>query len=264
MCLILLAFRAHERYPLIVAANRDEHHHRPAAAAAYWDDHPQIYGGRDLEKGGTWMGITRTGRFAAITNYRDGLPAPAAPRSRGALVSGFLTGEHTAQDFAGAIAPVQDQYGGFGLIAGDMDTLMFCSNRGASASAVTPGIHGLSNHLLDTPWPKIRRGTAVLQTALASPDEAALAAALFDMLGDRTAADDKLLPDTGVPRQRERELSPAFICGEHYGTRTSTVMLVQASGDVLFHEKRYGPDGLALDESAARFTLITGAGSATG
>ena len=263
MCLILLAFRAHECYPLIVAANRDEHHHRPAAAAAFWDDHPQLYGGRDLEKGGTWMGITRTGRFAAITNYRDGQPAPAAPRSRGALVSGFLTGARAAQDFAGAIAPAQDQYGGFGLLAGNLEALVFCSNRGASATTVAPGIHGLSNHLLDTPWPKIRRGTAALHAALAGADEATLAAALFDVLGDRTAADDIHLPDTGIPRQRERELSAAFICGEHYGTRTSTVMLVHASGDVLFHEKRYGPNGLALDENATRFSLAAGAGPAT-
>lgn len=264
MCLILLAFRAHEHYPLVVAANRDEHHHRPAAAAAFWDDHPQIYGGRDLEKGGTWMGITRAGRFAAVTNYREGQPAPAAPRSRGALVSGFLTGECAAQDFAGAIAPAQDQYGGFGLLAGNLESLAFYSNRGASATAVAPGIHGLSNHLLDTPWPKIRRGTAVLHAALTSTDEAALVTALFDALGDRTAADDSHLPVTGIPRQRERELSPAFICGEHYGTRASTVMLVHASGDVLFHEKRYGPNGLALDENAARFSLAGEISSATG
>lgn len=264
MCLILLAFRAHERYPLVVAANRDEHHHRPAAVAAFWDDHPQIYGGRDLEKGGTWMGITRTGRFAAVTNYRDGQPAPAAPRSRGALVSGFLTGNRAAQDFVGVIAPVQDQYGGFGLLAGNLESLAFYSNRGASATIVAPGIHGLSNHLLDTPWPKIRRGTAALHAALTSTDEETLATTLFNVLGDRTAADDTHLPDTGIPRQRERELSPAFICGEYYGTRTSTVMLVQASGEVLFHEKCYGPNGLALDENATRFTLAAGVGAATG
>ena len=264
MCLILLAFRVHERYPLIVAANRDEHHHRPAAAAAFWSDHPQIYGGRDLEKGGTWMGITRAGRFAAITNYRDGQPAPAAPRSRGDLVSGFLTGDRTAQDFVGKIVPAQNQYGGFGLLAGDLESLAFYSNRGASAVAVTPGIHGLSNHLLDTSWPKIRRGTAALHAALADADETALAATLFDVLGDRTAADDAHLPDTGIPRQRERELSPAFICGEHYGTRSSTVLLVHASGEVLFHEKRYGPNGLALNENATRFSLAAGVGAATG
>ncbi len=264
MCLILLAFRAHARFPLIVAANRDENHLRPAAAAAFWEDHPQIYGGRDLEKGGTWMGITRAGRFAAITNYRDGLPVPAAPRSRGALVSGFLTEDQAAEDFVGSITPAQDQYGGFGLLAGDLESLVFCSNRGASITTVAPGIHGLSNHLLDTPWPKIRRGTAALRAALDIYDESALTVALFDVLGDRTAADSPHLPDTGIPRQRERELSPAFICGELYGTRTSTVMLVHDTGEVLFHEKRYGPNGLALDENAARFSLAAGVGSATG
>ena len=264
MCLILLAFRVHEHYPLIVAANRDEHHHRPAAAAAFWEDHPQLYGGRDLEKSGTWMGITRTGRFAAITNYRDGQPAPAAPRSRGALVSGFLTGDRAAQDFIGEISPAQDQYGGFGLLAGNLEALMFYSNRGAPATTVAPGIHGLSNHLLDTPWPKIRHGAAALQTALTGIDESAMVSTLFDALGDRTAADDARLPATGIPQQRERELSPAFICGEHYGTRSSTVLLVHSSGDVLFHEKRYGPNGLALDENATRFSLAAGVTATAG
>ena len=150
------------------------------------------------------------------------------------------------------------------MLAGDLESLAFYSNRGASAVAVTSGIHGLSNHLLDTPWPKIRRGTAALHAALTSTDEKALATALFNVLGDRTAADDTHLPDTGIPRQRERELSPAFICGEHYGTRSSTVLLVHASGEVLFHEKRYGPNGLALNENATRFSLAAGVGAATG
>ncbi len=259
MCLILLAFRTHPHYPLIVAANRDEHHQRPAAAATFWEDHPQLYGGRDLEKGGTWMGITRAGRFAAITNYREGSPAPAAPRSRGALVGDFLTGDHTAQDFAGSIAPALDQYGGFSLLAGNLQALMCYSNRGTAATAVTPGIHGLSNHLLDTPWPKIRRGTAALHSALASANETAMVQKLFAALSERTAAADAQLPATGIPQQRERELSPAFICEERYGTRTSTVLLVQASGEVLFHEKRYGPNGLALDEQAQRFALAASA-----
>ncbi len=262
MCLILLAWRAHPEYPLIFAGNRDEAYDRPSAAADFWKDSADIFGGRDLEKGGTWLGLARSGRFAAVTNYRDGRARKAAPLSRGELTAGFLRGSSEPRAYLESIAPRAGEYGGFSLLVGDLDRLCYLSNRGNGIEDLAPGVHGLSNHLLDTPWPKIRRGTATLQAALASPDEAALAAALFDMLGDRTAADDRQLPDTGVPRQRERELSPAFICGEHYGTRTSTVMLVQASGDVLFHEKRYGPNGLALDESAARFTLI--AGSATG
>lgn len=258
MCLILFAFKAHAHYPLIVAANRDEHYRRPAAAAAFWDDHPQIYGGRDLEKGGTWMGITRSGRFAAVTNFREGQPAPVAPRSRGELVSEFLTGIHGAQDFVSEIAPAKNQYGGFGLLVGNPQSLVFYSNRGRSADAVSPGIHGLSNHLLDTPWPKIRRGTATMTAALAGTREDTLVADLFRLLADRTPADDDDLPDTGIDRQRERDLSSAFICGEHYGTRTSTVMLVHASGRVVFHEKRYGQSGQALDENAARFLLAGG------
>ena len=257
MCLILFGFRAHWQYPLVVAANRDEHHGRAAAPAAFWSDHTDVYGGRDLEKGGSWMGIPRRGRFAAITNFREGPPGPAAPRSRGALVSGFLTGNATTQDFVTAMVPTQSDYAGFGMIIGDLESLLYCTNRGPAATTITPGVHGLSNHLLDAPWPKIRRGTMALDAALAHPDESTIEALLFAALADRTPGNDADLPDTGIALQRERQLSPAFICGAEYGTRASTVLLAHASGTVLFHEKRYGPNGQALDEHAARFSLST-------
>lgn len=255
MCLILFSFRAHRHFPLVVAANRDEHHSRPAAAAGFWADHPDVYAGRDLEKGGTWMGINTNGRFAAITNYREGLAGPAALRSRGELVSGFLTGDEPAAAFFSKTAQSADDYNPFSMIAGDLAALSFYSNRGNGITPVTPGIHGLSNHLLDTPWPKVVSGTAAVAATrdLDDPDE--ISAMLFELLAERKSAQDPELPDTGVSRQRERELSPPFISGEHYGTRTSTVLLVHASGDVFVHEKRFGPHGAPLGADARAFRL---------
>jgi uncharacterized protein with NRDE domain len=255
MCLILLSFRAHRHFPLVVAANRDEHYSRPAAPAAFWDDHPEIYGGRDLEKGGTWMGLHSVGRFAAITNYREGKPGAAAPRSRGELVKGFLTGSDSAETYFRAAAAHNAAYNPYSMIAGDLDGLSFYSNRIPQAQSVAPGVHGLSNHLLDTPWPKVTAGSAALGATLYWDDPDAISAAMFSLLADNEPAAEAGLPDTGITRQRERELSPPFICGEHYGTRTSTVMLVHASGEVFFHEKLFGPNGTPAGENARAFRL---------
>ena len=255
MCLILFGFRAHRHFPLVVAANRDEHYSRPAAAAGFWHDHPDVYGGRDLEKGGTWMGIHTNGRFAAITNYREGQPGPAAPRSRGELVSGFLTGDAAAADYFGKAAQSARDYNPFSMIAGDLETLVFHSNRGNGITPVAPGIHGLSNHLLDTPWPKVTAGCNALAATRGLEDADAVSATLFAVLADRGIAQDAQLPDTGIDRQRERELSPPFISGELYGTRTSTVLLVHASGEVFVHEKRFGPHGAPLDADVRAFRL---------
>lgn len=255
MCLILFSLRAHRHFPLVVAANRDEHYSRPAAAAGFWDDHPDIYGGRDLEKGGTWMGIHTRGRFAAITNYREGRPGAAAPRSRGELVSGFLAGDEAAADFFNKAAQSARDYNPFSMLAGDPDRLFFYSNRGNGITPVRPGIHGLSNHLLDTPWPKVTAGCAAVEATRDLEDADAISASLFAMLADRGIVQDAFLPDTGIDRQRERELSPPFISGEHYGTRTSTVLLVHASGEVFVHEKRFGPRGALLGAEARAFRL---------
>ncbi len=255
MCLILFGLRVHRHFTLVVAANRDEHYSRPAAAAGFWPDHPEIYGGRDLEKGGTWMGINTNGRFAAITNYRESQPGPAAPRSRGALVSGFLSGAEAAPDFFSQAAQSANDYNPFSMIAGDLGGLSFYSNRGNGITPVAPGIHGLSNHLLDTPWPKVTAGCSALAATRNLEDADAVSAALFAMLADRSIAQDAQLPDTGIDRQRERELSPPFICGEQYGTRASTVLLVHASSEVFVHEKRFGAHGAPLAEEARAFRL---------
>ena len=255
MCLILFAFQAHADFPLVIAANRDEAYTRPAAPAGFWQDHPRVYGGRDLEMGGAWMGLTRDGRFAAVTNYRDGFPKGVAPRSRGDLVGGFLTGTQAARPYLENVAARKAEYAGFGVLAGDLNALCFLSNYGNGVEMVTAGVHGLSNHLLDTPWPKVTSGKRELAAWLNS-DAGALPEKLFDMLSDRGVAADRELPDTGVGLQREKALGPKFIAvDDRYGTRASTVVIVQRDGGVRYSERSFGPRGEFLGEVSHQFEL---------
>ena len=254
MCLILFASRIHARYPLIVAANRDESYERPSARASFWSDHPHVYAGRDLEHGGTWLGISTNGRFAAITNYRQGHRIAAARRSRGELTRDYLVGAEPAATYVEAVARRAHGYNGFSLIAGEPGRLYFYSNRGNGVQAIEPGVHGLSNHLLDEPWPKVERGIAVL-SSLARAEETEITATLFELLADRAPAPDELLPATGIALDRERALSAAFIAGQTYGTRASTVLLVDAGGEALFHERSYGARGALNGTTEQRFAL---------
>jgi uncharacterized protein with NRDE domain len=256
MCLVLLAWRVHPDFPLVFAGNRDEAYARPSAAAGFWADDPGIFGGRDLEKGGTWLGVTRGGRLAAVTNYRDGTAARTAPRSRGELVANFLRGADDPRAYLGRVAARASDYGGFALIVSDLQRMYWLSNRGQGIGEVPPGVHGLSNHLLDTPWPKVTRGRERL-SALMNSDEAKLVAGLQEVLADRTVAADPELPDTGVGLQRERELSPSFVAGERYGTRASTVLLVSRGNEVVCVERRFGPRGVPQGEAAQRFALYS-------
>ena len=234
MCLILLAHGAHPEYPLVIAANRDEYYQRPSAKAAFWQDHPHILAGRDLEGMGTWLGVTRRGRFAALTNFRDPNERKTDAPTRGQLVSGFLTSERKPRAYLEDVAALAPNYNGFSLLAGDIDGVFFFSSRASSVQQVSPGIHGLSNHLLDTPWPKVTRGKLRLHAALAdepSPE------ALLDLLNDREPAADHELPDTGIGTEMERVLSPALIVSTQYGTRASTAVLIGRDGGVSFSER---------------------------
>ncbi len=258
MCLILLAWRSHPDYPLVFAGNRDERYGRPTAAADFWKDDPEIYGGRDLELGGTWLGLRRSGRFAAITNYRDGPAKKPAPRSRGELTANFLRGQDGPAAYMNRVATADGcLYGGYTLLAGDRERLYGLSNRGGGVEELPPGVHGLSNHLLNTPWPKIVRGKRRVE-ALLGASEAELQAGLFEALADRNPATEAELPETGVGSARERELSPAFIAADHYGTRASTVLLIDRDGAVVFAERRFGPRGEPLGETEKRFALASG------
>jgi uncharacterized protein with NRDE domain len=252
MCLILFAYRAHPDYPLVVAANRDEWFRRPTAPAGFWRDAPEVFAGRDLEQQGTWLGVTRRGRFAALTNFRDpGSNRPDAP-SRGMLVSAFLRSQAPAREYLERLRSDAARYNGFSLLAGDGDSLAYFSNREGEIRDLAPGVYGLSNSLLDVPWPKVQSGKAQLAAALGGgPDTAALLA----MLDDTELATDDALPSTGVSRDWERRLSSLRIVGEAYGTRSSTVLLVGADGDVTFVERSFDESGGEVGLVHERFRL---------
>jgi uncharacterized protein with NRDE domain len=237
MCLIFFSINNHPTYKLIVAGNRDEFYNRKTALADFWKDQPKILAGRDLEAGGTWMGITQSGKISFITNYRD--PSninPNAP-SRGHLVSHYLEGNESAMTYMKKVERAGTQYNGFNLVTGDVNKLTYFSNYRNGISELTNGFFGLSNHLLETPWPKILRGKEILTPILSQPiiDTEILFTALYD---SERAVDD-LLPDTGIGLERERALSSIFIKSPGYGSRCSTIILVGHSGQVVFLERTY-------------------------
>ncbi len=231
MCLIVLAYKAVKEYPLIVAANRDEFLDRPALAASFWTDHPDLLAGKDLQSGGTWLGITRHARFAALTNFRDLTRSRSNGPSRGLLVRDALLKD----------APLADTSSmeGFNLIHGPIDALRYHSNVVQNDEILPVGFHGISNHLLDTPWPKVVKARTRFERALSNdqPD----IEELFGILQDREQALDDELPETGIGVEWERKLSSMFIKAENYGTRCSTVIMVRKDGKVLFEERTYAP-----------------------
>lgn len=251
MCLAVVALDAHPDYALVVAANRDEWHARPATAAAWWEN--GMLAGRDLEAGGTWLGVTRAGRFAFVTNVRNpALHDPAAP-SRGALVPAVLA---DAQRPSAALQRIRDagtRHNGFNLVAGETGEVAWTSNRGEGVRVLERGVHGLSNGLLDDPWPKVRRTMAALARWCASGERSF--APLFAALADRTIAADAELPSTGVALDWERRLSAAFIVGERYGTRCSTVLAIGRDGAASFVEVSFDADGSTAGEVAQRFAV---------
>ena len=264
MCLAILALGAHPDWPLVIAANRDEFHHRPASPAAPWSDAPDIVAGRDLQGGGTWLGVAGGGRLALLTNVREpGRQLPAAP-SRGRLVEDYLRGSLSAADYAGQFNVNADEFNGFNLLVADLDGVHYCSNRALTRRLPsTGGGFGLSNAALDTPWPKLTRSRAAV-AALLSTSAQPEPEALFAILGDRTPPEDGLLPDTGVGLQLERLLGSPFIQSETYGTRCSTLVLQHRSGRVEFRERCYRPTGEVQGESVWTRALGTTSAKAAG
>jgi len=235
MCLIVFALDCHPRYRLVLAANRDEYFSRPTAPAAFWEDAPQVLAGRDLLAGGTWLGMTRERRLAAVTYYREpSLPVHQLP-SRGRLAADFLAGTMPPEAYLERLNREGARYGGFNLLFGDDSGLFYHTNRGDLSARVAAGVHGLSNGLLDTPWPKVvaakERLTRLLREETVAVDP------LFALLADRSPYPDPLLPDTGFGIERERHLSPIFIAGSDYGTRSSTLVLIDRNGQVTFIER---------------------------
>ena len=257
MCLLVLAWQAHPRYRLVVAANRDEFHERPTAPMAKWPAPVNILAGRDLRANGTWLGLDRRRHFGVITNFRDlQRPQPDAP-SRGALIPQYLQGGESAAAYLDGLAPEAPHYSGFNLLLTDGDSLWYASNRAERfARPLPPGVYGLSNQFLDTPWPKLRRVRRRFDSWLNDPASAS-ASGLFTLLDDRaTATADEELPQTGVPPEWERVLSAPVVLNPDYGTRCSTVLLLEPSGATYLAERRFDPQGVQTGET--EFTLAAG------
>jgi uncharacterized protein with NRDE domain len=238
MCIILLAYQAHPEYTLILAANRDEFYERPTAQAHFWTDAPDTLAGRDLERGGTWLGVTRTGRISAVTNYREPVAKKQDALSRGRLVRDFLSGDEGTDEYLSNISRRASLYNGFNLIVGTAQKLSYFSNRADKPQDIGPGVHGVSNHLLDTPWPKVERGREALFSIIAREDKLSIED-IFKVLADDARAEDDALPETGVGLELERVLSPLFITTASYGTRSSTIVLINRRQKVTFIERTF-------------------------
>ncbi len=259
MCIALIAFGVHPKFRVVIAANRDEYHARPAAPATWWDT--GILAGRDLKEGGTWLGVDRRGRFALLTNVRE--PSrhdPGAP-SRGTLVPRLLGSDAAPSVALPELVAAGSRHNGFNLVAGDASELLWGSNRASLPPSLAPGIYGVSNHLLDTAWPKVGRTKTAFARCCATPGATDDPAPLFALLRDTERAPDEALPATGVPLEWERLLSAPFIVSPTYGTRCSTVVTIDNDGNVRFVERGFDPAGNATGEVDYRFTLSAANGS---
>jgi uncharacterized protein with NRDE domain len=259
MCLIAIAWQARRDLPLMVAANRDEWRERPSKAAHWWPERTDLLAGRDLQAGGTWMGITRGGRFAAVTNFRDPSDKRSTARSRGTLVTEFLLGNDTPARFLANLSPRSHEYNAFNIIVGDGVSLFYFGSREGQPRAIEPGVHAISNHLLDEPWPKVVAAKIAMNQALDDRDPVGV---LFGMLSDEARPSDDELPKTGVALEWERRLGAALITGKDYGTRASTVLAVTNHGETIFEERTRAPDGAVTQAVREAFTVeaVTAAG----
>ena len=249
MCLALIGLAAHPRLELVIAANRDEFHERAAEPAHWWPS--GMLAGRDRVAGGTWFGVDRTGRWALVTNFREGVPRDPNAPSRGALVTRALSDATPPLITAAAIAMDGDRYHGFNLLLGGGVQAAYASNRASGAIALGPGVHGLSNHLLETPWSKGVRSKARLAEWLATGSDEL--EPLFELLADRSQAEPATLPSTGVSPEWERLLSSPFIVDARYGTRCSTVLAISVEGKARFLERSFDPAGRKTGEVAFEF-----------
>lgn len=258
MCLIVFSWQPERRQPLLLLANRDEVHARSSAPLAQWSDQPSVYAGRDLEAGGSWLGIAEQGRFAALTNIRD-MSLPLGEQSRGALVSDYLAAEQTPQAYLQSVAVKTRQYSGFNLLVGDLNSIWYLNSMQSRPIRLTPGVYGLCNASLDTPWPKLVRARSLFAERLDAQDHA-----LFELMQDERRAEDDQLPDTGVGLSMERMLSSIFIRGDTYGTRAISLLRCFDDGSSTLVERSYGANGvfagqtqveLAAELAAVRQTL---------
>ncbi|WP_010650270.1 NRDE family protein [Oceanobacillus massiliensis] len=238
MCLINFQLNDHPKYKLIIAANRDEFYNRPTAAAAFWNDSPEILAGRDLLQMGTWLGITKTGRIAALTNYRNPDLEEPGKYSRGEIITNYLISNQSPEAYLNALRAKRGDYSGFNLIVGNSEALFYYNNMEDKFDLIPNGTHALSNHFLNTPWPKVVKGRTMLREYSNSHDTVEIEK-LFEIVADAEEAGDNDLPQTGITLDLERKLSPLFIQTPDYGTRTSTILLIDKNDQVTFVERTW-------------------------
>jgi uncharacterized protein with NRDE domain len=243
MCLILFSYKNHSQYDLILASNRDEFRDRATAKLEFWEDYPDVLAGRDLINGGTWMGITRTGRFAALTNFRSLPMIKQDSPSRGNLVKNFLVGHMSASDYIHELQTVAESYSGFNLIAGTMNELIYFSNCRKEEQTISSGLFGLSNNFFDVPWPKVQRGKQMLSKCLDHDNEIDIKQ-IFTLLSDTFYPEIHQLPRTGISMEWEQMLSPIFIDNPFYGTRSQSILTIKQSGYVSFYERTIHRDNI--------------------
>ncbi len=238
---MILSYKQHPEYPVIIIHNRDEYYERATEPAQFWEEYPDILAGRDARCGGTWLGVTRNGRFGAVTNYRDPASQLEHAQSRGLMMLDFLNSNVKTEAFLDPVFTNKHQFSGFNLLLGDMDSLYYYSNMGPRPRELSPGTYGLTNHLLNTPWPKVTRSMSLFENVTSS-GKSFHVDDLMAILADSRMAEDSELPDTGVGLELERILSSIFITSEIYGTRSSTVILFHKTGQVQFVEKSFDSD----------------------
>jgi uncharacterized protein with NRDE domain len=252
MCLILIAWQGHAKHRCVIAANRDELHSRPAESAHWWPSQPPILAGRDLSAGGTWLGITRGGRFAALTNYRGTEQRRVDTPSRGTLVTSILMSADNTSQTLDCLHRVSTEYNGFNVLFSDGERLAVYESMRGAGRELGPGIYGLSNDLLDTPWPKVRTAKSRLSQALLNMENTD---AVLALLRDDQAAPDDQLPRTGVSLQWERLLSSAFVRAPDYGTRCSTVVRIDEKRRACFDEWTWDAAGAETGSVSLQFDL---------
>ncbi len=260
MCILFIARHKHPQYPLIIAANRDEFYARPTLPADYWPDAPFLLGGKDLEANGTWMGVTREGRIAAITNVRSPNAVRSNAVSRGELVTHWLKSNTlentplTSDQYLDALKHSRNNYSGYNLVFGDAQSLCVYNNVNNSEHSIDRGVFGLSNADIITPWPKVTQGVSALNHYVAQHNTINTED-LFSLLRQENKAEDEKLPDTGIGYEWEKALSSIFINIKEYGTRTSTIVLVDTNGELTFKERSFSEDGEITQTREFLFTI---------
>ena len=262
LCVAFVAWQAHPQWPLVVVGNRDEAFERPSDPAHWWADEEGVFGGRDMRHGGTWLGVTREGRWSLVTNFRDVAAFESQGRSRGELVRHFLTSEQPPAKWVEGLALRAHTYNTYNVLVGDAGGVVYHGDRAPGPQALPSGVHGLSNALLNTPWPKVEDGRRRLSQHIAQSGAEDMQA-LATLLGDRASFPDDVLPDTGMGIEWERRLSPLFITDPegHYGTRATTVVAIDVTGGLRFLERRWAPDGSLAGETHESFQVDSWASS---